>query len=294
MFSTQKEGRDVLGTFLNVVVCLFAFYPIFLVGLGVLFELDPLSLVDRYLLDSNLSSKKALQAGNWTKCFVSFTLKFVSTLIPCHLTCRMLSLVICFTTMMADVAITNMASLHGNSDTIGSLSYARLNQYLAKYHGMEILFAIASDYTGLIVAGLMFMGFISSIGFNFATLKLYHIIPMPLFLFFPTVSVLIPSTIHFMLKMGIQIHTIAYDMVEIKWRRVIALGRGSRKYVKKRIQATRVIRIHGGFPGFLGLHGFKVYDLTKATKSVYYEAILDHTMIALLSIDTSGMKPVQL
>ena len=95
-------------------------------------------------------------------------------------------------------------------------------------------------------------------------------------------------TIHFMLKMGIDIHTIAYDMVEKKWRRELCRRGGANKYVLRRIKATRVVRAHGGFLGF------KVYDLTKSTKPAYYEAILIYTINALLSIDTSHMQHVTL
>jgi hypothetical protein len=116
---------------------------------------------------------------------------------------------------------------------------------------------------------------------------MHHIIPMPLYLYFPSVSILIPITIHFMLPMGIDVHTIAHEMVVKRWGRELC-RRGANKYVLRRIKATRVIRVHGGFLGF------KVYDLTKTTKATYYEAILIYTINALLAIDTSHMQAVDI
>jgi hypothetical protein len=157
-----------------------------------------------------------------------------------------------------------------------------LNNYLAKYHGIEIIILAMYGHIGFSIAGSMLTAFILSVVFNFATSKMHHIIPMPLYLYAPSVSILIPITIHFMLKMGIDVHTISHEMVAKKWGRVICI-RGNKKYVRRRIKATRVLRFHGGFLGF------KVYDLTKSTKPAYYEAILIYTINALLSIDTSHM-----
>jgi hypothetical protein len=148
---------------------------------------------------------------------------------------------------------------------------------------------MAYDYIGAIVTGLMLIGFMLSVLFNFASLKLYHIIPMPLFLFTPYVAVLILVTIQFMVKMGIDIYTKANEMVSIKdkWNRIVARS-SDKKYVTRRIRATRVIRFHGGFLGF------KVYECTKFTKVADYEAILSYTISAVLSVDTSQLKRVEI
>jgi hypothetical protein len=142
-------------------------------------------------------------------------------------------------------------------------------------------------HIGFIIGAFMLTGWILSVLFNFATLKMHHIIPMPLYLYFPSISILIPITIHFMLKMGIDVHTISHEMVVKRWGRVVCIS-GNKKYVRRRIKATKVLRVHGGFLGF------KVYDLTKSTKATYYEAILIYTINALLAIDTSHMQAVDI
>jgi hypothetical protein len=280
---TQKKGIDLLGIFLSIVVLLFAFYPLFLVGFIVWFELDAYSSLDRYLLSAGLSWRKSFENGNWGLALVLYTAKFILALGPVHQICRTLSMIICFTTMLAHLTLACIEILSHNSRTIASISYARLNAYLANYHALEIILLTAYDYIGNVIGSLMLIGFFLAVVFNFASLKMYPVIPMPLYLYFPSVSVLIPFTIHFMLKMGIDYHGNTENMVAIKWNRVVGQS-CDRKYARRRIRATRILRVHGS------ILGFKIYDLTKSVRVEFYKAIQDYTINALLSIDTSHMK----
>jgi hypothetical protein len=264
-----------------------AFYPILIVGFGVYLEIDAVSLFDQYLFSSTTSWRKHFENTAYITSFILFMSKIGAHIIPVHTTCRICSLVLSFTAFSTHLGLATIHLLHIDSRSIASLSYVRLNKYFAKNYGIQLIILIASDIIGGVVVGLMLIGFVVGVALNFVSLKMYHAIPMPFYLYFPSVAILILITTEILLKMAVDININSKKMVRRKWKQVV-VNQHDRKYVGRKIRATRVLRLDGW------LLGYKIYECTQSTRVSYYEAILIYTINALLSIDTSQMKPIQL
>jgi hypothetical protein len=64
-------------------------------------------------------------------------------------------------------------------------------QLLSYHNQFQIIYQSAEDPENTCVAVIMMAGFILSILFNFVSIKMISIIPMPMYLFFPGTSILI-------------------------------------------------------------------------------------------------------
>lgn len=267
----QKAGQpDYLGYFLNMCVSLFSFYyPIFLCFFLLYFEFDPLFMLYKYYIPS--SNQPHL--GVWLK--VGCHLLRLLQCFPVYQTTHILCKVICLAVIGGQLLLSCVTYF---LKTISELSNPfRAADILLKHKSLEIILLMLLDIVRFLAAGFMAIGFILSVAFNFATLKMYHIIPMPLYLYCPSVSVLIPALISILLPMAISLYE-RDAQVHAGWRNIMHKSPGL-KLLKRELSATKTLRFYAGF------FGFTIFELKPGVKSTYYYAILDYTMTLLLSID---------
>lgn len=120
----------------------------------------------------------------------------------------------------------------------------------------------------------MGLGLNLSVLFNFMSIKMYGIAPMPLYLYFPSMAILILSIIDVLLPLGIRIHEMS---VSLKWKWGRYLGHPvDREYICRKMRALQPLCIN------CGLTGFKFFKLSKSTKVWFYEQLLTNTITALL------------
>lgn len=97
---------------------------------------------------------------------------------------------------------------------------------LRSYLRLEIIACLFYQMLSSFIAALMAVGFILSITFNFVSIKMVGIIPMPFYLFFPSVAILIPVIIDFLLPMAISVHEDCLCM-QNKWAKYAAHSGGT-------------------------------------------------------------------
>lgn len=126
-------------------------------------------------------------------------------------------------------------------------------------------------------ASLIFLaGIALSVSINFGTIKMYSIIPISFYLFFPLASVVIPMCLQIIMPMVINIYEGGQKVVW-KWKYYTNYSQNI-KYVTRMITARKKVRIN------VGLFGFVFFFLKKSTKVTYYYTILSYTISAIMEI----------
>lgn len=147
---------------------------------------------------------------------------------------------------------------------------------LLKHKSLEIIFLMWNDYISPIVVIIVLFGSMLSVLFNYISLKLYAVIPMPMYLFFPTFAVLLPCVVLVMLPVGTAVHERDAE-VHAKWK-YYAHRSSNVKLLSRQLRATKVIRITGG------ISDFQLFTLNQSFTPRYFSAMVDYTITALLSI----------
>ncbi|OXA37129.1 hypothetical protein Fcan01_28096 [Folsomia candida] len=110
---------------------------------------------------------------------------------------------------------------------------------------------------------------------------MYDVIPLPQFIYFPMSSLIIPTIVRIVVPMMIAIHDDSTNLIR-KWGRILATTRDKR-YVGRLIRARRSLRIYAGF----AQHNY--FNCVRSTLPTYFEAVLDYTITALMSINVTDL-----
>ncbi|OXA48091.1 hypothetical protein Fcan01_17340 [Folsomia candida] len=267
---------DPLGITLNVIVAMFAIYPYFMYPFIVYFRLDPFTQIFYYLLPHNITTSPLIS-------FIFMALR-LSAIFPLLAGNRLFSCIAITTTLDAHLGLTILSILASSTNNVNMMGVGRraIDKYLEGYYTGQIILEIGADFVYPGISIVMFLGFWFSVSLNFMTMKTYGIVPMPFYAFFPTGSLLTGVLISFMLPMLVDVYENSGEMYA-KWKHLA--GRcPDKKYLKRKLRATRVVRIYGG------INGYNFYVCKKSTKLTYYGWILSYTISALLSVDTKSMR----
>jgi hypothetical protein len=217
--TAKIKNLDTLGLILNVIARLFGFYPYFLVLFGVtIFRLDVFAEFQNYqLLPEIISDNIALNG-------LYFVVRIPLILIIMIQACRMQSFIAINQTIASYLVlsiISNLDRLTGDCIVLHSkrvLYKDQLSQIFSKYDELALLFKIGHNYMSTACFSSMSAVFVIDVVCNFVTLKLYHVLPMPFYLFFPSVSIIIPIIVAVLLPIVVQIYENA-NKLTIKWDR---------------------------------------------------------------------------
>lgn len=186
---------------------------------------------------------------------------------------------ICLSTVLLHLLSDCVAIIAGSVQRISILRSA--TRILQEHKGLEIILAMADEFLSFAALVFMGIGLILSVLFNFVSLKMYHTIPMPLYLYFPSVSVLIVCVILVMLPLLIDVFERDVK-IHGKWKYYCARRKCNFKFISRLLKGTKVIRFNAVVPGF------KIYELKKGVKPRYLYEVVDYTVTALLSILVEG------
>lgn len=266
----RRAGTDIVGIFLNLCVILFAIYPYFLTLFGIYFEIDPFIIVYKYWFPAEVKENIGIYFQLLFHCC-----RIVLTFIPFLFGCRTICLIICLSTTMAHLLLACVFIIASTVQRISILRSA--TSILHKHKALEIIMVMSDEIVSFEALGFMGLGLVLGVLFNFVSLKLYHTIPMPLFLYFPSVSVLIICVILVMLPLLINFYENDVQ-IHAQWRYYCYCRRSNFKIITRLLKATKVVRFNAGIPGF------KVYELKKGVKPIYLFTLVNYTITALLSI----------
>lgn len=177
-------------------------------------------------------------------------------------------------TILAHAILSCFAAIDRSSAAIANLR--RCNEILLRHQAIEIIFATGNDFVQSTVAGVAFAGFSIQVLYNFIAIKMWDIIPMPLYLFFPAAGV-----IHYaggFLLIDLMAEVFSRDAkIHGKWKRGCYWSL-DRKLLTRRLRARKVIRISAG------VCDYKFFELKRDFQSRYNYELSDYTVNALLSI----------
>lgn len=94
----------------------------------------------------------------------------------------------------------------------------------------------------------MFAGFVLSVSFNFITIRMYDIIPMPIYLVFPFASGIILMIIQLKMPMLTGIYEGGQE-VALKWKYYTQYSKDV-KYLTRMIRARQSARVNAGLFGY--------------------------------------------
>lgn len=266
IFPVSQHKIDVLGVFLNINVVLFSLYPFFLSTFIIYFGFDPVYNFAKYvvLLDTN----------NFLWLVAIFPIRLIQVP-PTFQIARLFALMICMVSLSAILFLDAIHELD-----LWGFSRRRADLLIRRYQHLAVALQHVTEFFATISAVLMMLGLVLSVLFNFMSVKLYGLIPMPLCLFFPSVAVLIPFMFDTLLPFGIRINETSVELGVKWWRSLGVLG--DRKYLRKKLRAIRPLCCNCGVVGFI------FFKFTNSIKIWFYEQICSYTITALLS--DSGME----
>ncbi|OXA47929.1 hypothetical protein Fcan01_17210 [Folsomia candida] len=268
--TSQKAGKiDMVGLVLNSITFLFVIHTIIVPICGIYIGLDPYSLFVARVVPLHWQTVakygiiplKIIQIGSW------------------YLVARVLAMTMCTCTLAAYLTLSCIESL---CDKSGLIETTKISPYLVEYSSCELILSISYPFLAPAVALCLLNGFVLSILYNFISLKMHHMIPMPFFAVFPTLAVAAITIIQTMVPIAISIHTDTTELRNI-WKRFVASSQNKR-HVVRQIRAKRSICVYVGVVD----HNFFIF--CKSLLPTYYEATVYYTITALMSIDTSGMQ----
>lgn len=254
---------------MNLIAYNFAAVPYFSTLFFILFQLDPLHVFGEVIF---------LRTGH----------KFGYVLLPCRiilLLCPLLQL--CrLIPFLASTLLIYVKSVQGLTKFLKlchfqiTKSIFRSDELFNLYGTLQIISQLFYELSSVIIAVLAGSGFVNCVVFNFVSLKMYHLIPIQLYPVFPFVSLVTISIIQILVPEAIAVFENAESMIA-KWRQSLALSRDL-KYLKRKIRATRTVRIYAG------LFSYNFFHFKMSTKGTFFSQIVSYTITALLSVETPG------
>jgi len=253
---------DYIGVTCQLIVLQFAVYPFMIAGMTAAVHIDPWYFVLRSLVSADLVD---------SFCFAGPRIFF--NFLCAALVCRNFALILVTTCLLFRVWEESVTTIQ-NKSFVGV--FIRLtNMSKLVYHRI-------SNYLESLVTTLFFTGFTCAVTFNIATIRAPGIIPMPFYLYFPSVSLLIIVAIHIFYSSAIRIHEVSINSIR-KWKLKVFRGilKENIKYNVRRLEALPPFQFCVGFDGWMY---FRLFKIVKPTRLTFYRAIADYTFTGLISI----------
>lgn len=264
--SSKIQRIDFLGLFLHISVIMIAMYPYLLLLFALIFDLDPLIMLHNYWLPSHIVDNVAFK--------VCFYVARILQLIPIMIGCQFISRTICLFTVVVHTILSCIDFLDRSAAKISN--FRNGTEILLQHKILEIILKIADELMRCKIALFMWFGTLVSVLVNFVTLKLHHVIPLPMYLIFCTMSMLIPCVFAVMLPMTIDIFvndTRVHDKMKYYCHQSWNI-----KLLSRQIKGTKVLRAYSG------LFSNTLYALKQHVKPRYFYETIYYTITALLSI----------
>jgi hypothetical protein len=190
---------------------------------------------------------------------------------------RTISLVWIFLVTLAKGSIECILLQHSNS-----IHVCKLSSYLnsLREHELFLLFfnSFAQKFLSNNLSAGIAIGMTAGICLNFVSLRMYSVIPMPTFLFFPIASVLVIVGVSLWFPYGIMANDMFSDIIRNRLLQINAYPIGYRKLLLKKI-----ISIKPGAAGCM-VGDTMVAPFHRSTQTAYFRKQLDYTISACLSI----------
>jgi len=165
------------------------------------------------------------------------------------------------------------------NDYVDSLTQQmNLDKCIRRTNEGHVILNMASGVIDPATLSFLSAAFFATAAFNYATIKLYSILPGYIYWVCPLFSIAIPLILGSALPQAIQLHEETADAIE-KWK-VHSLSYPNFKYHLRRVKALRPLAIH------LGIMDYRFFKLKASTRGTFYYATLDWTINFCMGVDT--------
>ena len=166
----------------------------------------------------------------------------------------------------------------GIFDSIGAS--AQKHHFLVQtYKILDVITRQMAPFLSKSISIIMCLGSSLIILLDFATIKMYRVIPMPLYFFFPTVGITAKIILHTLLPQIIWIREQSYQVLERIRNQAVDIKSGpARKEFLMELKHLRPAPIYVSFANY------NFVALKNSLKTNYYYLLLYYTITALLSV----------
>jgi len=267
----RNRRMDGVGLFLNWLVISSASFCALATPLFVYARLDPYY----YLLkDLTPTTMKDVAYFKWTLVGFRLLLSFSNFSQFCQIFISAVT-VYSLNNRAASACIFYLAQLHSKDKQI-----EKLIQCIEWYDELRITLRFVEPLKGGLEFLLLSCGFIVTVMSNWITLKLNDVIPMPVYLLFPMISIISISISVNIIPKAVALSISSRELLE-SWRSEIPRGsldmRG--KYVRRRLLSLSPVK------WTIRVTGFSLKELVKAFKIKYFGGILYYTVNCVISFD---------
>lgn len=255
---------------MNLIVTTINLYPFVFPAAFLFSRIDPLYQFDKYIICG------VLGLGDVVLVRVTVTILRFCILFPFLQMCRFLSLCIPGLVIWGCVFLEATSCLSKQGHKFG-ITGVMAKTILRRHDGIQIIVQTTSDVTSLAICILMGAGLILSVAFNFVILKMYFVMPIALYLYFPPASLIVLVIIKVLVPIPIAVHE---DDKLLHWKLNCSLQimrDSKRKYYKKRLKSL------GIFKFYCAMFGHNFYFLKSSTKTKYQSVILSYTISVVMT-----------
>jgi len=154
------------------------------------------------------------------------------------------------------------------------------SKYFKFYTALRVTLTITTNFNAPLLAQLMTLAMAAGVFCNFGTIRFQAALPLPLYIFFPIISVVLPIMLYCTFPDATNVFEDSKRLIR-NWKVELLRSRPNRLNLK-RLESVYPIRL------FAGLGGFNFFHLKNSTKSTYFvNGIIQTTFNILLSLPQS-------
>lgn len=253
-----------MGCALVVLVYIFATMSIFIPIVAVFMNVDPTYFIFKVYIPPEITSGAEIQ-------ILIVVIRLVLSCVGGFELFRLGPITVIFLIVLTRIVIDSIVLLRKSDD---------LQEFIKFYNIVSIWHCVIPNITNFAMMLLLGCCSILLVTLNFGTFRGYGIIPIPLYLVFPSLFVVLYSLVWYVLTRVIKIHEDTENQLYDRKSKLVFnyKGRRTRKYFQLKINSMHPVYHEVGF------NGFSLFKIKKSTRTTYYNVITNYTITALLSV----------
>jgi hypothetical protein len=259
---------------MKIIVWAFTFYPFMLIPATMLFNLDPL-----YYIIQNIP-QEYLPFPIW---LLLHTIRFFILFIGCSEVCRMMSIIL----FLFISALRMGVRFLNNMLILAPFNQGRLLKRIIMLHScFQIALKLIGPFQETGTGFSLIIGMLLSIMFNVATIKGFSVVPFWIYVFCPSVSLLLICACDLSFPYTHRVNELSEKLLGIApevMMESLFYNNFQRKITKRTIKSIKSLRI------FVGFNGHNFFWMKKSTKITYWDFIITQTINILLTLPQAWM-----
>lgn len=257
----------LLGNALYAIVITTEMLALFSVPAYTIFRINPLRTILKFYF--------GFEYTNFAISLLGFVLEQLAMMQACRL-CMFTVLACGVTGYYYNQILAYIKQLSVGHSKRQSLFDLKFSHTSTIYSCLRIMLQLCEDTSAIGMFTMMWADAVVIVACNFVTIKLRKLIPIYIYIIFPTLSIGSSLNCVLMFPLGAKLYEISVYL-KGEWER-----QGSQltknKYIRRKIKSIGLLKIEAG------VAKFRLYFLSNSAIFTYWMAVLDNTVNALLSI----------